>query len=101
MRQLLSPTEIKARIIEKAITWIPHHDCGMCGYVVGYRIDGERVMFDPSCDCTPRSYLDHSSFADLAEWYGMQNNDTARLSIGSKYGFTEEELEWKPKTEGR
>lgn len=37
----------------KEMSFIPHHDCGLCGSMVGWVVskDAPKPYFDPSCDC--------------------------------------------------
>lgn len=35
----------------KQMEFIPHHDCGCCGAMVGWYPQEPNPYFDPSCDC--------------------------------------------------
>lgn len=35
----------------KQMTFIPHHECGCCGAMVGWRVYDGLPWFDSSCDC--------------------------------------------------
>lgn len=35
----------------KQMQFIPHHDCGCCGAMVGWYPKEPNPYFDPSCDC--------------------------------------------------
>lgn len=35
----------------KQMPFIPHHDCGCCGAMVGWYPQEPNPYFDPSCDC--------------------------------------------------
>lgn len=61
----------------KGKTWLNHHDCSICGQMVGYVIDGELVYFRSACGCSWSQ--DHpSSFDDIAQWLAMQSSDEMR-----------------------
>lgn len=61
----------------KGKTWLDHHDCSICGQMVGYVIDGERVYFRSACGCA-WSQDQPSSFDDIAQWLAMQPSDEMR-----------------------
>lgn len=35
----------------KKMSFIPHHDCSICGVVIGWYPQEPNPYFDPSCDC--------------------------------------------------
>lgn len=35
----------------KKMTFIPHHNCAICGIMIGWYVDETKPFFDPSCDC--------------------------------------------------
>lgn len=52
----------------KEMNFIPHHDCGCCGSTVGWYNNGDRVWFDPSCDCGC-SEGHYDSWLEAFKWY--------------------------------
>ena len=50
----LTAKDLRKACFNKNIRFIPHHDCALCGRLVGYVIsfdDYNEVYFDPSCNC--------------------------------------------------
>lgn len=81
-----------ARAIERAhITTVLHHDCGGCGHWVRYRIEPNGVFFDANCNCGSWSSLRRESFQDIADWYNMQRNDSAKKEIAERIGLRDED----------
>lgn len=60
--------------------FLDHHDCSICGGMVGYVMGGERVVFRSSCGCS-WSPDRESSFQDIADWLAMQSSDEIRDRI--------------------
>jgi len=61
-------------------SWLDHHDCGVCGAMVGYLINDGRVAFCPGCNCS-WSPPEPSSFEAIADWLAMQSSDEIRDRI--------------------
>lgn len=69
----MTTNEIKEICIKKGITFIPHHDCALCGVYVGWRIYGpDDVFFDPSCGCGC-SMPHRETWDDVAKWVLKRN----------------------------
>jgi len=68
---------IKALADAKKATWLPNHDCGLCGVAVGYVLDSVGVYYKSACDCG-FSPLRPSSYADIAHWLSYQESDEVR-----------------------
>ena len=63
--------------------WLDHHDCSLCGCVVGYSFDGDDVYFNPACGCS-WGPSERRSFQDIADWLAMQSSDDIRDKIMSR-----------------
>lgn len=73
---------IKEQAQLKGACRLDHHNCCICGVMVGYDIAGDLVQFDANCDCTtyyspPRP----SSFEDIADWLARCDFDVTRDRI--------------------
>lgn len=52
----------------KQMNFIPHHDCGFCGSMVGWYPQEPDPWFEPSCDCgSSGGYYD--TWEDVFKWY--------------------------------
>lgn len=50
------------------MSFIPHHECGCCGTMVGWYTHDQRPYFDPSCDCgCSGGHFD--TWEDVFKWY--------------------------------
>lgn len=67
----VTPEEIRKAVEERRIAWMPHHDCAICGVMVGYVFEAGTVSFESSCDCS-RSPLQPRSYDDVAEHFNRQ-----------------------------
>ena len=54
----------------KEMSFIPHHDCSLCGSMVGWVVskDALKPYFDPSCDCGS-SGGHYDTWEDVFKWY--------------------------------
>ena len=54
----------------KEMSFIPHHDCSLCGSMVGWTVskDALKPYFDPSCDCGG-SEGHYDTWEDVFKWY--------------------------------
>lgn len=84
---MVTAQHVKEAVTAAKITYVLHHDCGVCGEWVSYLVQGENLYFDSSCGCV-RSHLRVSSWEDAAEWINMQSNEEAKAEIMKKFGLT-------------
>lgn len=54
----------------KEMSFIPHHDCSLCGSIVGWVVskDALKPYFDPSCDCGS-SEGHYETWEKVFKWY--------------------------------
>lgn len=54
----------------KEMSFIPHHNCSLCGSIVGWVVskDALKPYFDPSCDCGG-SGGHYGTWEDVFKWY--------------------------------
>ena len=81
MGEKYSAAWVKEQLADK--TWLPHHDCSLCGVWVGYPIHGDEVSFRSGCGCS-WSPSRPSSYGEIAEWLAMQRSDEMRDKIMSR-----------------
>lgn len=71
-------SEVKAAVNAAGLKWIDHHDCSLCGSMVGYQTDGESLFFCSGCDCLwspPR----RCSWDEAADYINMQTRNSERF----------------------
>ena len=69
--------QVQDAVKAAGLTWIDHHDCSICGAMVGYQTDGESLFFCSGCDCCwspPRP----TSWDEAAEHINMQTRSSER-----------------------
>jgi hypothetical protein len=82
--------EFKKQVEVKEITFWPHHDCSICGYVCGYHFKNGHVGYDNGCYCTGRSYgenITSRTWSDLAEAYNIQTHPEVISEMDEFWGF--------------
>lgn len=74
------------KIINKSF-WL-HHNCSICGVMVGYVFVKDEVFYDSGCDCgynpnsvTPRTW------DEIAEYYNRQDNEKIISEMNRFWGF--------------
>ena len=80
----LTGDEVKEILQKRNATFIPWHNCSICGVPIGYVMKGELVYYKPGCGCIDHGTLEPRTFDDIANGYNMQDNDEARTSILGK-----------------
>lgn len=71
----MTAKEVKDICLKKGITFIPHHDCALCGEFVGWNIQWNGVpYFDPSCGCGYGCGYD-DTWENVAEWILDDNGE--------------------------
>ena len=65
------------------MSFIPHHDCALCGAMVGWHSIGKRPYFDPSCDCGC-SEGHYETWENVFKWYNTvfekESEDAVQLA---------------------
>lgn len=83
---MVTGEQVKNAAIAAGLTFIPHHNCGCCGYTVGYMIDGDNLYFAPGCDCH-WGQVEPRSWDSAAEWINMQDKQWQE-KIAARFGMT-------------
>lgn len=89
MSKPVTAEEVKATVLAKGLAWIDHHDCGGCGSMVGYSVEGGRLFFNPGCDCR-WSPAEPRDWSDAADWINMQSNAEVRNKLRQRFGLPPE-----------
>lgn len=66
--------------VERGIREWRIRECSICGYKLGYIIEGEGLFYDAGCHCSGRSVLEARTWDDLAAHYNRNQpsrNDRA------------------------
>lgn len=79
--------QLKAAALAANIRKIDHHECGLCGVMVHYYVEGESLFFDPSCACTYGSGPRQESWDEAAAWVNMQTDDAIAARIAASFGL--------------
>jgi hypothetical protein len=68
------------------ITSIDHHECSICGYMVGYFVESGDLYFASGCDCSwsPPTYRGWGAAAD---WINRQSDPAHRDRIRGLFGL--------------
>lgn len=53
----------------KEMAFIPHHDCALCGLMVGWYPNMPNPYFDPSCGCGDGEGHYDDTWEDVFKWY--------------------------------
>lgn len=85
---MVTGNEVKTAVLAANLTRISHHECGICGVMVGYEVRGEELYFDSGCDCSGGSNLRHCDWEDAAHWINMQSNEEARANLKARFKLT-------------
>lgn len=64
--------EIKNLCLEKDITFIPHHDCAICGEYTGWYLFGRwppyEVAYSGACGCCDGGNANRDTWESIADW---------------------------------
>lgn len=71
--------EIKELCIKKQVTFIPHHDCAICGEYTGWYLFGRwppyEVAYSSSCGCGWGSDARPDTWQRIADWVCDDNGE--------------------------
>jgi hypothetical protein len=73
---MVNGEQVKAAVMATRITCIPHHECGICGCWVVYRVRDGDLYFDPACGCS-WSPAEPRTWDSVAVWINMQTDEQA------------------------
>lgn len=89
---IVTAEEVKAAMVAANITRVNSHECGGCGSMVFYSREGERLFFNPACNCSSRwSPSEPREWDDAAEWINMQSHAEERNKLRLRFGLPKEQ----------
>jgi len=65
-RKQLTVDQLREWIAAEGITYIPHHECGICGEPVGFQIIDGEPYFNGNCDCAAFSVPERYTWDEFA-----------------------------------
>jgi hypothetical protein len=81
--------QVRDAMIAADISVAPTRECSLCGYPMSYSREGERLFYDPGCDCSWRG-REPREWQSAADWINMQTNPTIRDGIRARFGLPPE-----------
>jgi len=84
---MILPSQVKEAVLKSGKTWIPHHDCSICGQYVGYHVINEDLYFSSSCGCGS-SGVHPVPWSEASEWINMQSTEDAKKLVAAKFFIT-------------
>jgi len=79
--------EVKKAVQDKDIKTIDHHNCGLCHIMTKYIIEGDKIFFDPSCDCCSSRGMEERSWQEAADFINMQSNLEIKNKLAKTFGL--------------
>jgi hypothetical protein len=79
--------QVKAAVAKAGITRIDHHECGICGHMVFYVVNGDQLFFAPACGCS-WSPMEPRSWDSAADFINMQSRPDIAAKIAAGFGLT-------------
>jgi hypothetical protein len=67
--------EVKAAVLASGKKWIELRRCSICDSPVGYVIQGDELLFDPSCDCCGGYGPEPRSWSTVSDLINRQNDE--------------------------
>jgi hypothetical protein len=80
--------QVKAGVMKLGVSYIPHHDCSICGVEVGYVILGGDLFFDSGCGCLRGNNIRPASWDEPADWINMQFSPDVRKMLMDRFGVS-------------
>lgn len=79
--------QVKEAMIDREITRVDHHECGICGFMVYFSRDGEQLYFNSRCDCVGVADPEPRSWEHAADWINMQSNHEVKNKLAKRFGL--------------
>ena len=73
--------DMKKAVIERGISFLPFHQCSMCGYMCGYIIHEGEVEYDTGCYCVNSTTLRSSHWDEVYRSYAVQNEEVKKQML--------------------
>ncbi len=68
----------------KQMNFIPHHECGCCGSMVGWYVCDGAVLFDASCDCGS-SLSRRDTWENAFKWYNTAFEHESEEAVNTEW----------------
>lgn len=88
MSYRISAEQAKKQIQAGGQTFLPHHDCSLCGVTVGYVIRGDDVYYRSACGCSSADGFHESNWGEIADDVNMQQTDDIAAKVARRFGLT-------------
>lgn len=87
---MVTGEQVKEAVKKAGLTWIPHHDCSICGQDVGYIVNGDDLYFRSGCGCSwspdrPCSWDEAAESINMQQRTGKWGDVAARMA--AKFGI--------------
>lgn len=84
---MVTAEQVRNSVKAKKINWVDHHDCGICGIMVGYTIDGDDIRFRSGCGCSwspdrPVSWQEAADHINRQRRTGQWGDVAAKVAKG-------------------
>lgn len=83
---MVTGEQVRAAAMSAGLTYIPHHECSLCGQFVAYTVHDGSLYFNPACGCS-WSPAEPRTWGSAADWINMQTNEDTRAQIMEKFGM--------------
>lgn len=87
-REPVTPEQVRDAMMAAGIERVESHTCSLCGYPRAYIREGDRLFYDPGCNCgsypaslVPRQWL------DAAMWINMQTEERWQVDLRERFGL--------------
>lgn len=82
---MVTAEQVKEAVQKAGLTFVPHHDCPLCGHYVGYVINGDAISFQSGCGCSwsparPTSWQDAADHINRQQRSGSWGDVAARVA---------------------
>ena len=68
----------------KQMNFIPHHECGCCGEMVGWYVCDGVPLFDTSCDCGS-SLSRRDTWENVFKWYNTAFENESEEAVNAEW----------------
>jgi hypothetical protein len=70
----------------KQMSFIQHHDCGICGEMVGWYTDEPEPYFDPSCGCGSGGGH-YDTWENVFKWYNTVSEKETEEAVQAAWNI--------------
>lgn len=89
---MVTGEQVKEAVQKAGLSWVPSHDCSICGQDVGYIFDGDQVFYRSGCGCSwspdrPMTWDGVASHINMQTRTSEKWGDV-RARVAAKFGLT-------------